>query len=115
MKAMSDDDPMTRFHLWRRYNSVPYERFAITVEWDETPDGYRITNHDPIVADSLFLSAFATHMATPYRDGMSGYVDDNGTAWTTTEDEAPGTLDHYLDAVRSVPGTSVMSRGASQS
>lgn len=66
---MSDN----KFNLWRRYNSRPFRRFAFVVDFDvSSPDGYKILDHDPMVADASYLAQFADHMGQVQHNVTSG-------------------------------------------
>jgi hypothetical protein len=104
---MSDN----KFNLWRRYNSRPFRRFAFVVDFDaSSPDGYKILDHDPVVADASYLAQFADHMGQVQYNVTSGGF--NGEAYyTCSNDYEPGTLEHYHSAVRTAPNTAVMAEG----
>ena len=100
-------DPDLTFHLHRRFNMRPFRRFAITVTYDpKRPAGYRITDHDPKVADATFMAVFDSHMKTPQK--VWGGAIEDGFAYSTHELAEPGTESLFTTAVRNVPKTAVM-------
>lgn len=104
------EEGTTTFHVHRRYNMKPLRRYAFTVEFDVTADaGYKIVEHDPIVADVSYLAKFDSHMAQPARDCRSGAVY-KGVEATFVSDYAPGSLGHFTNAVRSF-GAALMPTG----
>ena len=110
---MADEAPTTRFHLHRRFNMAPFRRFAFTVEYDNTASsGYKIVDHDPIVADAAYLAKFDTHMGKPQHAVASGGIY-RGVAYTDLEDLPPGSINHYTTAVRNF-GAAVMPHGRNQ-
>ena len=110
---MSDDNKVgvsTRFYLWRRFNTPPFRRYALTVERSMTPDGYKIVDHDPKIADASFLANFALQLSTPQKDVRSGNVV-GGQAYTRITDEPVGTLRHYHAAINRLKGVAKMNKG----
>jgi len=110
---MDDDNEVgvaTRFYLWRRYNTAPFRRYAMTVERSLNDDGYKITDHDPKIADAPFLANFATQLATPQKDVHSGNVVGD-LAYTRIADEPVGTLRHYHAAINRLYGVAKMNKG----
>jgi|10_taG_2_1085330.scaffolds.fasta_scaffold26434_2 hypothetical protein len=99
---MATIDPDTTFHLWRRYNTAPYRRFALTVTRANTEAGYRMLDHDPIVADPGFLARFEAHMEKPFKSVRTGYVEGGVAVTDMIDDVPPGTDLHYQNAIRAV-------------
>ncbi len=96
-------------HLWRRFRTGLRRRWAAEVIEDEdAEDGYRILDHDPSVADPMFLHRLALHMAQPHpvqhhqplegEDG--GHVDRVTLAHSGDEG-------HFQEAIRTLAGAFV--------
>ena len=102
----------TQYHLWRRFNSPPYRRFALTVERSRAPEGYTITDYDPKVADSAYLSKFAGFMRSPMLDCYGGGTTAAGIKYTELSPvEQPGSEAHYEAAVRRFPDSARLPTG----
>lgn len=100
-------DPDTTFHIHRRFNARPYRRFAVTAVFDpKSPAGYRVVDHDPVVADVTFMTTFDTHMKTPQKV-WSGNTE-SGMSYSAHVLANPGTKALFLTAIRNVPKTAVM-------
>ena len=95
-------DPDTTFHLWRRYNTAPYRRFAMTVTRADTEAGYMVLDHDPAIADPGFLARFEAHMEQPLTAVRTGYVERGVAVTDMTDDVPPGTALHYQNTIRAV-------------
>ena len=98
----------TEYHLWRRYPTKPFRRFACTLKPADTDAGYEVVDHDPGVADVGFLHVVADHMRRPRQD-------------TTRQDGdlvirhcRAGTKDHFKAAIRTVPNAVLRSTGRSR-
>ena len=95
-------------HLWRSYQVPPYDRFALTIEYDPKAEyGYRITDFDPAVADASFIAAFNEHMRLPTLVGFPiSEKGEEGHHW-----EHAGTEKHCYAAARTFPRGTVCGRG----
>lgn len=90
------------FHLWRRYATAPYRRFACTVEKADTEDGFRITDYDENVADVHFLHS-VTHTLRSHHTVRTG--EEDGTKIVENiEYVGPEHPEHFESAIRMVPG-----------
>ena len=104
---------MADHYMWRAYSSVPYDRYACTITYDpKAEEGYRVTDHEPSIADAQFFHSLADHMLLPQmvqegieRDGA--HVDE--VYWVQ-----PGSEVHFEAAVRSFPLTSLSWKGRPQ-
>jgi hypothetical protein len=98
----SRTEPET-FYLYREYSQKPNYRFAATVVQDKsTPDGFRVVDSHPIVADSVFMHRLQVAMTSPvqFKDGgQDGHIH-----YTTIETAHPGEPDHFANAIRNVEG-----------
>tara|TARA_R110002020_G_scaffold194133_13_gene394762 strand:+ start:75 stop:428 length:354 start_codon:yes stop_codon:yes gene_type:complete len=105
----------TRTHIWRRYNTAPFARFAISVERSKAAEGYTIVDHDERVADAAFLAKFAGFMRAPLEYCRTGYVDTAAKVAVTeiVPIEQPGTLLHFESAVRRFPDCAIKPHGRS--
>jgi len=106
---MAIEDDNREWNLWRRFNTAPYRRWAMTVEPADTESGYRIVDFDPSIADSSYLAQFDSHMAKPAQLISGGLMD--GVWMTTMEMVQPGQEGHFQTVIRSVPGTANMPEG----
>ncbi len=89
-------------HIHREYDVAPFMRFAMTVvEDDNTDHGYRVSDYDPAVADSVFMSAFHHHMARPTRTIVGG--SDGDIEWSGPKIVYPKQPGFFDSATRSVP------------
>lgn len=102
------------FHLWKHFNTAPFTRYACTlVEDASTEDGYRVTQHDPSVADVSFMHQLSDGMAKPRRVRDS-IVDKTKDELTITEAihtamvKEPG---HFEAAVYQIRGTIIRGVG----
>ena len=93
-------------HLYRQMPTAPYERFAVTVQRDDNAaSGYKVLDHDPDVADAVFLNRLEQHMHQPItvRDG---YEDTDGH-YETLKTLHPGDEGFFGAAVYQAPDAMV--------
>jgi hypothetical protein len=90
-----------QYHLWRKYKDAPYVRWACCVEQADTPDGYRVVDHDSKVADVQFLQAMLDTLTSdqPVYDSIT----EGDMTIETIEFQAPGSPGHFGSAIRKVP------------
>jgi len=94
------------WHLFREFPSAPYLRWACAlVEDPNTDDGYRIVDHDPMVADGGLLGGLAFHMRRPQRI-MTGEVED-GVIFDGLGTVNPGEPGYFQSALMTLAGTLV--------
>lgn len=96
----------TEYHLWRRYPTKPFRRFACTIKPASTPGGYEVTDYDPAVADAGFLHTMADHLRQPRQDTVRGESGDLQIRHCRA-----GTTDHFNAAIRTVPNAVLRSVG----
>lgn len=101
------------FHLWRGYPDRPYYRYAASIVPDSTrPDGYRVTDHDPAVADVGFLQRLSDTLTQGVM--VQGSIPgENGAVILTQRWVHPGEDGHFETAVRMVPGAYLRNIGRS--
>ena len=97
------------FHLWRKYPTAPFRRWACTVQKTDTEDGFRVADYDPNVADIHFLHRMQGTLAAhhPIRGGreVDGVIDE------TISYEGPDHPDHFETAIRLVPNAVLRGAG----
>ncbi len=95
-----------QFHLWRRYPTAPYRRWACTVEPADTDAGFKIVDSDRVVADAGFLHTLSDHMGRPRP--CAERTEDEAMVYVMVE---PGSDSYFAEAIRSVPHTALRSVG----
>jgi hypothetical protein len=98
------------FYLWRKYLTVPFLRYACTVEKADTEEGYRVADYDEHVADISFLHGMQDVLRAhhPIRGGGS---DSQGLTWESVTYAGPEHPDHLGTAIRLVPDAVVRGIG----
>lgn len=98
------------YHLWREYPTAPFQRYAATLRAAATPDGFEIADHDPAVADAVFLARVAERFRRPVLVG-SAVEDSTGMILEQRVLTQPGEPGYFEEAVRTVPGATLRSVG----
>lgn len=100
----------TKYHLWRKFSTKPYHRYACTVVQADTEDGFEIVEFDRKVADPYFLHEMANRMRHGVHTLRGGYDEEDKVrydelAWLSPHD--PG---HFETAIRQIPNSVLGSR-----
>lgn len=91
------------YHLWRKYPTAPYYRWACEVAQDaEAPEGYRVLRHDPIVADTAFFHRLSDAMAGTHEAMVM--KQDKAIVAHVLERVGPSDANHFEHAIRKVEG-----------
>ncbi len=102
---MADTDLAdTQSALFREYLTKPFYRRACVITFDDTtPDKYRLSQVDPGVCDTGFMSVIARGMASPQYARFS-VSDKSGTGFgISTIPSKIGTVEHFELAVERIP------------
>ena len=97
------------FHLWRKYPTEPYRRWACTVRQEDTEDGFRVIDYDDHVADIHFLHTMQDTLRAhhPVRDS----VEHDGVLVETRDYAGPDHPEHFETAIRLVPNAVLRGTG----
>jgi len=96
-------DEMNVVHLWRSIDTPPYFRWACDVIGDaSSEDGFRVVDHDPDVADTVFMHRLARafhreYLTMEYVEGRGGVHADCGSVIRPHDDG------YFEEAIMMVP------------
>ncbi len=97
------------FHLWRKYETAPYRRWACTVQQADTPDGFRVTDLDPSVADVRFLHSMQATLTA--RHPVRGSFQEGATVLETLDYAGSEHEAHFGTAIRLIPDAVIRGKG----
>ena len=91
------------YHLWRKYPTAPFYRWACEVVPDpEAPDGYRVIASDPIGADTALFHRLSAAMSSEH-EGLVRQ-ETKGIVAHGVERVGKGNPEHFEHAIRKVKG-----------
>lgn len=93
------------YHLWRRYPTKPFRRWACTLKRADNAAGYEVVAHDPAVADAGFMHVVADGLHRP----SHGMVRDGDSM--SFELLRPGDPAHFDTAIRALPHVALSAEG----
>lgn len=100
---MKTEYPDTVFHLWRRFDTKPWYRFACTIEQaHDRPAGFTVKASDPIVADTAFIARLDAHFRGPVQRKHS-IRQGNGDQIDYREAIDRSSKSYFAVAARSIP------------
>lgn len=98
-----------QYHLWRKYPTKPFTRFACSLEQAPTEEGYRVVDFDPRVADAAFMHRMAEALRAEHvgqsSEEYQGMIGER-LSWVQHGDEG-----HFGIAVRAVPNAVLRGEG----
>lgn len=99
-----------QYHISRSYPTKPFQRYACTLVQADTPEGFRVVDHDPKVADVAWLEHLSTHMLKPQML-QSSEVTEKGIIEKVPTTVLGPSPRHFESAVRTIPGAYLSASG----